>query len=152
MADSTDPIIGHGKSLAYSDTEQGQYTPIPKTIEVNLPERELSASETTNDDSADFHKEYIPGLYEPGTVSFTYRYTAAGFAIVEDLYALAQDAGTRSDAIKWWKVTLPDGSTAVFQGFITANNLPAEQEDALVSEGELQVTGPMTFTAAQQPT
>jgi hypothetical protein len=141
-------ILGFGKKLAYSATLGGTYIEIDGTQEVNLPERELGAAETTNDDSAAFHKDYIPSLYEPGTVSFTYVYGKTVFAAVEAVFQLASVAATRADASKFWKVTLSDGSIAAFQGFITKHDLPAELEDAIVVEGEIQVVGPMTFTAA----
>jgi hypothetical protein len=139
--------IGHGKKLEFSDASNfSSPTQIFGTVSVPLPERELGASEKTNDDSPDYHKEYQPGLYEPGTVDFTYNYAKTEFEKVETLFALAQVAATRASATKYWRLTLPDGSTAVWQGFITANNLPAEQEDTLVCEASMQVTGKMTFT------
>jgi hypothetical protein len=141
-------ILGFGKKLAYSATSGGTYIEIDGTQEVNLPERELGAAEITNDDSVAYHKDYIPALYEPGTVSFTYVYGKTVFAAVEAVFQLASVAATRADATKFWKVTLSDGSIAAFQGFITKHDLPAELEDAIVVEGEIQVVGPMTFTAA----
>ena len=140
-------IIGYGKELAYSDEENGSYTTIAGTIEVNLPERELGEAETTNDDSANYHKTYIPALYEPGNATFTYRYTATQFAELEAIFQLASDVSTRADAIKWWRETLADGSVTKFQGFLKKHDLPVEIEESPSVEGEIKVTGPMTFTA-----
>lgn len=146
--DRDEAIIGYGKHIAYSDTEAGSYTAIAGTVDINLPERELSAEEVTNDDSPNFHKQYIPGMYEPGTVSFTYRYNTTSFAALEAIYQLASVAGTRTSATKWWKVTLSDGSTATFRGFLTAHNLPLEIEGSPIVESEIQVDGAMEYTAA----
>ena len=140
-------IIGHAKQLSYGDTLVGATTRVFGTREVNLPERELGTAEVTNDDTPDFHKDYIPGLYEPGTVSFTYLYAKSQFAALEAIYQLATVAATRASATKFWKVTLPDASTATFKGFLTKHDLPMETEDEVVVEAEIQVVGKITFTA-----
>jgi hypothetical protein len=144
--DRDEVIIGHGKHIAYSD-DGVTYTTVDGTVDISLPERELGATEITNDDSPNFHKDYIPGLYEPGKVNFTYRYTKTQFAALETIYQKANTAATRGDATKTWKVTLPDASTAVFNGFLTSHNLPIDGgEDSPVVEGEIQVIGLMTWT------
>jgi hypothetical protein len=150
MLDRDEVIIPHGKHIAYSDTLGGSYTNVDGTVDVNLPERELGASEITNDDSPDFHKDYIPGMYEPGTVGFTYRYNKTGFAALETIFQLASATGTRASATKYWKVTIPDGgSTAIFRGFMTAHTLPMEgDEDSPIVEVELQVNGKIAYAAA----
>ena len=144
--DNDEVIIGHGKHIAHS-ADGVTYSDVAGTIEVNLPERELGAAEITNDDSPDFTKEYMPGMYEPGTVSFTYRYNKTGFAALEAIYQLATVAATRGSATKFWKVTLPDGSESTFKGFLTAHNLPVEGEDSPIVEAEIQIVGKMVYTA-----
>lgn len=153
--DNAEVIIGHAKHIAYSDSPPAiaAYITVSGTVDVSLPERELGQSEITNDDSLNFHKEYIPALYEPGTISFTYRYTRTQFTALESIFQLASAAATRGGgaggAIKLWKVTLPDGSTGVIEGFLTAHNLPVEgAEDSPVVECEVQTRGKMTWTAA----
>jgi len=144
--DRDECIIGYGKRLSYSDTENGTYVEVFGTIDVTLPERELGKAEITNDDSPDYHKDYIPGLYEPGTVPFTYRYTATIFADLEDLFMLASDTGTRGQATKWWKCVLADGAEYKWRGFLMKNNLPTEIEGSPVVEAEIQVGGKMQTT------
>lgn len=144
----SETVIGHGKELAYSDTENGTYTPIPGTIEVNLPERELGESEILNDDSEHYHKDYLPSVFDPGTISFTYQYGKTAFAEVEALFQLASATATRASATKWWRITSPDGSTSKVRGFLKSHNLPMEQEDAVVVEAEIRCRGKMTFTPA----
>lgn len=146
--DRAETIIGAGKRLAYCATSNGTFISVFGTVDISLPERELGVSEITNDDSPDFHKDYIPGLYEPGTIPFTYRYTKTQFALLEAIYQLATVAATRASATKYWKVTLGDGSVAAFQGFLTKHDLPVEgEEDSPVVECELQVIGKMTWTS-----
>lgn len=141
-------VLGHAKQIAYGDTLATATNTIFGTREVSLPERELGTADITNDNSPDFHKDYLPALYEPGTVSFTYVYAKTVFAQVEAIYQLATVAATRVSATKFWKVTLPDGSTATFRGFLLKHDLPMESEDAIVVESEIQVIGKIVFTAA----
>lgn len=146
--DRDEHVLGYGKSIAFSDSENGSYTTIAGTIDVQLPERELGAAEITNDDSEDYHKDYTPRLYEPGTASFSYKYTASQFAELETVYQLASDAGTRASATKWWKVTLPDGEVHKFRGFLTKHDLPVEIEEVPTVESEIQVCGKMNAAVA----
>jgi hypothetical protein len=147
----TEHTIGHGFNVAYADTLAGlsSGTSIDGTTDVHLPESELGESEITNDDTPDFQKDFLPGLYDPGTVSFSYKYGKTLFATVEALYQLAAVAATRVSATKFWKVTLPDGSTATFKGFLKKHSLPsAGQEDAITCECEIRVRSKITFTPA----
>lgn len=145
--DRDEHILGHAKRIAYGDTLIAISNDVFGTIDINLPERELESEELTNDDSPDFHKDYMPGLYEPGTVGFSYRYAKTMFTALEAVYQLATVAGTRADATKFWKVTLPDGSTAIFSGFLKAHNLPVEGATSPVVEAEIQVIGKITWAA-----
>lgn len=139
--------IGHGKKLEWSATENGTYARIGGTVTISLPEAELGTAEITNDQSTDRRKDYIPGLYEPGTLGFSYVYGATEFAEVEELFQEASTAAGAATATKYWKYTLPDGSVAKFRGFITKHGLgDGAQEDAYTVEGEMQVRGAMTFT------
>jgi predicted secreted protein len=145
-------IIPHRKQVQYAtdgSTLPGSgWNDVVDTIDVTLPERELSASETTNDDALGYTKTYIAGMYEPGQFSFTYRYGKTQFSALETIFAGANDS-TRTDAYKWWKVILPDGSYAAFRGFITAHNLPLEgAEDSPVVEVQIQVIGSMTYSVS----
>lgn len=141
-------ILGFGKTIEFSDTENGSYTKLPGSITTTLPDRELGEAETTNDDSPDFHRQFIPGLYDPGVVSLTYRYSATGYAMMEELFQLAADAVTRPDAIKWWKVTLIDGAVAKFRGWVKKNGMPVELDTSPEVECEIRATGKMSFTPA----
>lgn len=146
MYDPTQHTIGFGKKLEWSDVEAmtGAIT-LFGTTDINLPEAELETAEFTNDNSPNRHKEYKPALYEPGTVSFTYIYATDEYAKVALLFALASVAETVNSAIKWFRVTLPDGATAKFQGFVTKNDVSAEISDAVEVEAEIQVTGPTEY-------
>ncbi len=137
----------HGKRLSYSDTLIGARTEVFGTVDVNLPERELEEEDVTSDDSPDFTKEFDPALYDPGEVGFTYKYTKTQFTALETLFQLASAVLTRKDATKFWKILYPDGSSAIFQGYLKAHNLPGEGATTLQAEGAIRVKGKVTWAA-----
>jgi hypothetical protein len=143
--------IGFGKTIEYSDNGTSGWVKVPGTVEANFPESELEMVEVTNDDSPDRHKDYVVGLYEPGTVSFTYRYGRTAFAALDAVYKLATTAEGRVNATKHWRISLADGSACTFRGVLTSHNLPTDIEDVLTVEAEIQVVGQATFTAGEAP-
>jgi len=139
-------IIGFGKQIAYCDTVNGTYIKVAGSQDITTPERELGKAETTNDDSEDFTKDYQPALYEPGTASFKYVYGATQYAALDAVFLLATVAATRPQATKFWKVTLPDGATKTFKGFLTKHSDPLEMEGTVIVECEIQVRSKVTYT------
>lgn len=143
--------IGHRGALGYCDTVDGDYIRVRGTQECNIPESELGESETTNDDSTDFHKEYIPGVFEPGNVTFTYVFQADQFSDIDVLRLLGSSLGTRASGTKFWRHFLPDGSKYQFRGWVKSNKLPRDQEGTIVCEAEIKVIGKTTFTPDPTP-
>lgn len=137
----------HGKRLAYCDTLVGTYLDVFGTVDINLPERTLEEEEVTNDDSADFTKDFEPGLYDPGEAGFTYKYTDDMWALLEAIFLLASVPLTREDATKFWKVTFPSGATAIFSAYIKSHNLPLEGATTPTVEGSLRVKSKITWAA-----
>lgn len=148
MFDRSQAIIGHGKSLAWSDTENGTYTEIDGIDSITPPNPELSSADVTNDQSPSRTRQSIPGIFEPGTVDATYKYTPSVFEQVEEVFMLASEHETAADATKWWRVMLNNGDVFRFQGFIVRHSVTQiELEDAVAVELSIQVTGPVTHTA-----
>lgn len=143
--------IGHGWNVLYAANLAGlsSGTPIDGTTGVHFPDGELGEMEITNDDTADFMKDYHPGLYDPGTVAFTYKFGKTQYAVVEAVYQECTVAATRATAAsRYWKIVAPDGSFATFKGFLKKHAITdSDQEDALEVECEIRVRGKITFTA-----
>lgn len=143
----SEATIGHGKTLSWSDTANGTFVAMPGTVKVSIPDAELGTAEITNDDSPDRRKDYIPCLYEPGTVGGSYIYGATAFEAFEEIFQLGSSPTTAPTATKYWKLTLPDGAIAAWRGFLTKHGMDPEMEDAIEVEFEMQVRGKLTFTA-----
>lgn len=144
---ASEHIIGFGKKLSYCTTVNGSYTDVYNTRNITAPQTQLGSAEITNDNSPNRTKARIPGLYDPGTVSFTYVYSRTQFAALQTLLAGGTSQAGAAAATLFWKITYADGSVLAFQGYLTKNDLPAELEGELVSEGEIQATTVPTFTA-----
>lgn len=139
--------IGHGGALAYCDTANGTFISIKGTTEVNLPERELGEADHTNDDSPDFTKEMMPGMFDPGSVSASYIYQPDQFEDLETIFQLATVAATRGSATKFWKHTLPDGAVVAFKGWIKKHDMPRDQEGTMTVSMEIRATTIFDWTA-----
>ncbi len=145
-------ILGYGKHIAYADSAGGSYTNVDGTQDIQLPERELGESEITNDDSGDYHRDFIPALYDAGVVTFTYVYTKSQFAALDTIFQLGTTANGRGlgtgGCQKYWKVTLPDGSTAKFTGYLRKHDLPTTIDESPVVNVEIRVNSKMTYSSS----
>jgi hypothetical protein len=146
--DENEATIGFNKKLEWSDTENGSYTRVSNTVDVDLPDRSLGEAEFTNDESPDFHRQFTPQLYDPGTLDFTYIYTDDAFEAIEELYATGMVAETRDEMTKWWKITIPTGAVCKFRGYVNKHGMPMTVDGINQVAASLRVSGKMTFTPA----
>lgn len=146
--DPTEHVISHGKKLSYCDTSNGTFVQVFGNFEIDPPDGELGESETTNDDTPDFGKSFMPGMFDWGTSPFKYRYGKTQYATVNGIYLLAAVAATRATAVKFWKITAPDGATWLFQGFIKKHKVVlGADEDVADVEGEIRATTKPVYSA-----
>lgn len=147
-AHESEYIIHHGKNVGYGATSNGSFTMLDDTRDVGFPEPEFGTAETTNDSTPNFTKAYIPGLKEPGKLTFSYVYGKTQFTALDTIFALNEDATTRATSSKYWKVLLADGSFGVAKGFMTKHALPpGDGEDVVTVDVEIQITSKWAFTA-----
>lgn len=151
MSVGTDPHINHGKKLYFSNDGE-EWTQVPNTVDFGLPDGELGTAEYTNDDSPNYHKQYQPGLYDPGSIEGTYIYSDDAFALMDELHQRATVTANRfsdseTPASVHWKIELTSGALCTFRGFLTKNTLPMDgQEDTSTCEFTIQVDGTVTYT------
>ena len=61
--------------------------------------------------------------------------------------ALLTNIGTGGSAsLFYWKITLTDGSTLVFQGYVAEFKFGAEYNKAITFSGSIKIVGPITPT------
>lgn len=135
---ATEGSIGYGQSLGYSN-DGAAYTSVAQTTDFDGPDVSVKAVQITNNDSPNGFHEKTPGMGDAGKVTFKCIYKKT---IVSALYGLIR-------ATKYWKLTYPDGSTWVCQGFITMGpKVGSPMEDAEIVDVTLEWSGKPVFTAA----
>jgi hypothetical protein len=137
---ASDATVGYGSVLSTSATQGGTYTDIAQTVDLTGPEPEVGEINITNNDSPDNTKEYLPGMIEPGEMSFEVIYSSAQ---AEDLYTMFGDG-----LVHWFKETYPDGGSWTFPGFLNAFGSEAPTEDeAIRNTVGIKLTGKPVFAA-----
>lgn len=117
-------------------------TTIPEVTDISInPER--ADIDVTSHDSTAPSAEYIAGLLNNGTVSFSGNFlpgSANQELITTDLFSTA---GT----ITGWSIVWVDGpKTWSFNAYVKSFNPTARVADKLSYSGTLKVTGPITIT------
>lgn len=95
--------------------------------------------DVTTHDSVGGYREYVPGLKEGGTLELTGKFNIA------DAGQVALRAG--GDAVQVVVITLPDGTTIGFSGYIQPPNEDVPLDDAVTFTASIKITGAITYTA-----
>lgn len=131
------PDIGIGTVFAIGDSSAAtSFTTVAVVKTVALPMPEVADVDVTNLDSADYTKEYVPGLIEPGEITLQISY---GETATSTLYTLLRTAG------KWFKATLPSSAYWLGTGYIKKFGT-----EEISAEGE--ITNSMTVKLSAKPT
>jgi hypothetical protein len=131
-------ITGKGATLGYSATSGGSYTLLSEVVDCNIPEITFPGVEKTHYTSDNSRIEKTPtGWGELGDNSVQLNYVKAQ---TTTLYTLVGQ-------LKWWKLTLSDGSTYVWNGWISKLGHPVPNKDRILQTGAFTNTGDITFTA-----
>lgn len=113
------------------------YTTISEVKNIEGPSASKAFLDTTTLDATDGWRTYIPGFKDLGTLAMTLNYTKTGYsALLADL---------SSDVVNNYKITLPDGTTIVFDAFLT--DLPLTiPEDVVTISATFRISGKPTTT------
>jgi hypothetical protein len=135
--------IGHTTSLAYgtssSATSGTSITAVGEVKSFTGPSPTVTDVDVTNLESANYHKEFIPGLIDSGDLVATVSY---GKAQTTSVYALLRTS-------KWWIVTLPDTSTWLVEGYVKGfGQEQIESEKEITNTITIKVVSKPVFTAA----
>ena len=129
-------MIGKGTTLGYATTSGGTYTNVDELISVGKPKVTPDRVEFTHSTSDDDTKEFKPGWKEGEATEFTVNYTEAGMTALIAIEGLQ----------RYWKLTLPGGSTFVWAGTIGVG-LPVDIKDRIITTCSLTCDSAITYTA-----
>ncbi|RZJ44971.1 MAG: hypothetical protein EON87_08645 [Brevundimonas sp.] len=136
----TAAIKGFGTLVEYITTLPSTYGTIGELVAVTPPSKTRDTIDVTHMASPDGYREFIAALRDGGEASLTFNYTKAGFTVLTTIFD--------SDALKTFRITLPDASTFVFDGLLTEAPLDNVEVDGKVAmSATIKVSGKPVFTA-----
>lgn len=128
--------IGYGIVLEIQPSG-GSYTYVSEIFDLTLPSANVEQVEATHTASPDAYREYIPGLTEPGEVSFSMNFVPG--SATDTL--LKQVRG----ATATYRVTHRSGRQVIFTGFLTTYETSAETASKMESSVSIKVSGQPTY-------
>ncbi len=133
---SSSAIIGMSTTLSFSLSSASGYTALTELVETGWPEDVADEVDVTHYLSASSRKEFIAGWIESGEIDLDLNYIKAQMIA---LYAILRTT-------YWWKITLADGGTVVFQGHLKSLGAAIPNKDRISTKAKVRVTGPVTFS------
>lgn len=117
----------YGDKLEYAD-DSGFSTNLVEVTNITMLDGEdlvISKVKTTHLRSTDGYHERVAGLLEEADFNADVNYDEAKFSALSVI--------ARAKTTKYWRRTLPGGSTLTGQGFIHRLGLPRSNEDGIIS-------------------
>lgn len=141
-------VPGFGTKLANGGTAGSSYTNVAQVKNVKLPLGKMKEDDITNFDSPTVgggavYQEIIKTMVEADSVTFDIVFSPTD-PTQQAVAANLQASPTTS--LNYWRLTTQDGTTFVFQGFISGDELDLNYDKAVVGKASIRVSGPMIIT------
>jgi hypothetical protein len=139
----TEPDIGQGATLGYKIAPASVYTPINFLVSITPPDFVVG-----NADISNLAKNIVfkrPTVGDPGECGFVVQFgyqdtTHSALKTLLLTYPQPQNTG--------WQITLPDGTTSTFTGFLTSfKEDEVEQTNPVEAEGSIMLTSIPVYVA-----
>jgi len=138
---------GYGSHLASGGTAGSSYTNVAQLKNVKFGGLKADFDDITNLDSPNISgavfKEYMKTLVDGSDVTFDGVMNPTD-PTTQALLANLETGGLA--ALYYWKLTTTDGSTFVFQGYVSDFKFGAEYNKAITFSGGIKVVGTITAT------
>ena len=143
---TTTAVPGFGSKLANGGISGSSYTNVAQCKNVKLSAGKIKTDDITNLDSQAIgggavYEEILKVMASADTVSFDFVLNAAD-PTIEHLLTNLQ--GSAASSFEYWRLTTTDGSTFVFQGYVSQFDIDVSFDKAIVGKGAVRVSGPMT--------
>jgi predicted secreted protein len=132
---------GYGSHLASGGTTGAAYTNVAQLKKINFSGLKADFDEITNLDSPTIFKEYMKTVVDGDTVTFDGVMNPAD-PTTQALLTNIATAG--SAALFFWRITLTNGSTLTFQGYVSDFKFGAEYNKAITFSGSIKIVGNIT--------
>jgi hypothetical protein len=129
-------ILGAGGKLQYSTLPVSVYNDIAGVVHIGGPDATVTDVDISNLQSASVAKEYIPGMYDGGTVEVDINYDHLQWSTLYSLYR----------TLVGFKILFSDGSNWTFNGYINHFNTDIPLDEQVTSPIGIKVTGKPVFT------
>jgi hypothetical protein len=116
----------------------GTYVTISEVADINGPDVKVASTKVTHLTSANAFQEKIPGYADAGQLVFKLNFVKAQFST---LYGYLR-------VVKGWLMTFADGSTMEMVGFIVGIKPGVSEENQIMVDVTVEVTGKPVFVAA----
>lgn len=139
----TEPDIGQGATLGYKIGTASIYTTINQLITIDPPDCAFGSADISG--LANNFKLNRPTVIDPATLGFSvhFGYQDATHAALKTLLLTPGQAMNTG-----WQITLPDGSTSTFTGFLTNfKEQEVEQETPITADGTVMLTSIPVYVA-----
>ena len=133
-------MIGYGTKF-YRSPDDVTYTQVARLLSVEVAEASRGSVENTEIDQPDKYKTFEPGLIDAGetSLSLTWDEGDAGQVLLRGDF--------ESDALVYYRVEYPDGSTVDYHGFITGWGAPVAIEEKITRNVKFKISGKPTVIA-----
>jgi hypothetical protein len=142
-------VPGFGTKLANGGASGTSYTNVAQVTDVKLPIGKIKTDDITNFDSPTasgggaVYQEFIKTMVEAGDVSFGMVMSPTD-PTQQHVAASLQASPTTS--LEYWRLTSQDGTTYIFQGFISGDDFDFKFDKAVVGKASIKVSGPINVT------
>lgn len=135
---ASNAITGYDTAFAIDDGA-GTFNELAELIDIKPPNQQSDDVEVTNYKSPNRTKEYIPGLIEPGEMTFDINW------IPSDATDQIIQALKTSGAVRAMKITWPNGVTWSWDGYIKGFEPTAPLNDRMTGTVTVKVSGATTI-------
>lgn len=132
---------GYGSSLANGGTSGGSYTNLGQIKKFDFNGLKAEFDDITNLSSPSIFKEWMKTVVDGDTVTFSGVFNPAD---PTEEALLTNIATSGSAALDYWKITLTDGSTLVFQAYVSEFKTGVQYDKAITFSGSLKLVGNVT--------
>jgi len=127
-----------GITLSLTSVDAGTFYAIGEVLSVTPPTRTMSVVDITNHATTDYYREFLPGMIDPGTVTFTANYVSSS-SWANSLINDVMDSRAKVN----WKVTLSGTATQHIwfgNGYVTNYQLLTANDQAVQYSISMKVT------------